>query len=252
VTSGGPYTKLGNTASNTYTDFTVTNGATYYYVVAAVDAFGAGAFSPQVAVTPTPASAPAAPGTVTAKSAGGDATPFYPGGVVLLSWSAVPDAVTYNIMNSTTAGGSYNLVVSQIATNYTDRNVVNGTTYYYVVTAVNSFGQSGNSPQATVTPVEVLPAAPTGLTSQVSSAVLLRWNADPGTGPEFETAFNVMRGTQSGGPYTLIASLNTFSLSDITVEPGTTYYYVVSQSNAVGTGPNSAELTVVVPAAAQE
>jgi fibronectin type 3 domain-containing protein len=153
-------------------------------------------------------------------------------------------------MNATTPGGPYNLVVNQIATTYTDRNVVNGMTYYYIVTAVNSFGQSAGSPQVAVTPAEVLPIAPTGLTSQVSSSVLLRWTPAPGTDPEFESAFNVLRGTQSGGPYTLIGSLNTFSFDDITVVPGATYYYVVSQLNAVGQGPNSAELKVVVPAAA--
>jgi hypothetical protein len=31
------------------------------------------------------------------------------------------------------------------------------------------------------------------------------------------------------------------------VVSGTTYYYVVAQTNAAGTGPNSAELKVVVP-----
>jgi fibronectin type 3 domain-containing protein len=250
LTSGGPYTVIAKTKTNTYTDTTVTNGTTYYYVVAGINSVGTGAYSPQIPVMPTPASVPAAPANFTVKPAGGDATPFYPGGVALLSWSAVPDAATYNIMNATTPGGPYNLVVNQIATTYTDRNVVNGMTYYYIVTAVNSFGQSAGSPQVAVTPAEVLPIAPTGLTSQVSSSVLLRWTPAPGTDPEFESAFNVLRGTQSGGPYTLIGSLNTFSFDDITVVPGATYYYVVSQLNAVGQGPNSAELKVVVPAAA--
>jgi fibronectin type 3 domain-containing protein len=246
VTSGGPYTLVENTTSNTYTDTTVTNGTTYYYVVSAKNAYGAGGLSPQIPVTPAPGP-PAPPASLTANSAGGDATPFYPGGVVLLTWPAVPNAITYNIMRGTSSGGPYSLVVNQIATNYADRNTTNGTPYYYVVTAENSLGQSGSSPQAAVTPNEVVPAAPTGLTSDVTTSVLLRWSANPGTDPEFETAFNVMRGTQSGGPYTLIASLNTFSLNDTTVVSGTTYYYVVAQTNAAGTGPNSAELKVVVP-----
>ncbi len=250
LSSGGPYTVVGNAAVGTFADTTVTNGVTYYYVVLAVNAIGSGAPSPQIAVTPTPASPPAAPAILNARSAGGDATPFYPGGVALLTWHAVPDAVTYNIMRSTTAGGPYTLVVSQIATSYADQELVNGTAYYYVVTAVNSFGQSANSPQAAVTPAEALPAAPTGLTSQIGSAVLLRWNPTPGTIPEFETAFNVKRATQSGGPYTTVASLNTFSVDDITVQPSTTYYYVISQLNTVGEGPNSAELKVAVPALA--
>ncbi len=246
ISSGGPYTAVGTTASNAYSDTLVNSGTTYYYVIAAVNAIGTGAVSPQIPVMPTPSSAPAVPGKLNAKPAGGDATPFYPGGAALLSWSAVPDAVTYNLMRSTTSGGPYSLVVSQIANRYSDLTVTNGTTYYYVVSAVNSFGQSANSQQAAVTPEELLPSAPTGLTAQVGSAVLLRWIPTPGTVPEFATAFTVGRATQSGGPYTTVANLNTFSLSDVTVAPATTYYYVVSQTNGVGTGPNSAELKVTV------
>ncbi len=252
VSSGGPYTVIGTTSQNNYSDTSVTNGTTYYYVVAAVNSAGTGALSPQIPVTPTPASPPAAPAKLTAKPSGGDATPFYPGGAVLLSWSAVPDAVTYSLMKGTTSSGPYSLVISQIANSYEDLNVTNGTTYYYVVAAVNSFGQSANSGQVAVTPNELVPSAPTDVTAQIGTAVLLRWRPTPGTVPEFETAFNVGRATQSGGPYTTIANLNTFSLNDTTVAPSTTYYYVVSQTNAAGTGPNSAELKVVVPAAPLE
>ena len=37
-------------------------------------------------------------------------------------------------------------------TNFTDNTAVNGTTYYYVVTALNNNGESGNSNQASATP----------------------------------------------------------------------------------------------------
>ncbi|GGA98297.1 cellulose binding domain-containing protein [Puia dinghuensis] len=56
TTSGGPYTTLASWNSNTtpqYTDWTVTNGATYYYVVAAVNQSGVSGNSPEVNATPS-------------------------------------------------------------------------------------------------------------------------------------------------------------------------------------------------------
>ncbi|HTI97699.1 MAG TPA: FN3 associated domain-containing protein [Dongiaceae bacterium] len=50
--SGGPYTLINTTTGTSYTDFTVMNGTTYYYVVAAANAGGAGLNSSEVSITP--------------------------------------------------------------------------------------------------------------------------------------------------------------------------------------------------------
>ena len=52
--------------------------------------------------------------------------------------------------NATTSGGPYSTIGSPTATGYTDTTAVNGTTYYYVVSAVNSSGESANSSEAAV------------------------------------------------------------------------------------------------------
>lgn len=70
-----------------------------------------------------------------------------------LVWDAVYDATSYNVKRSTTAGGSYTTVATNVyATNYTDPGLTNGVTYYYVVTAINAAGESGNSNEVSVTP----------------------------------------------------------------------------------------------------
>ena len=69
-----------------------------------------------------------------------------------LSWSGSAGATSYNIERSTTNGGPYTTVGSPATTSYTDTGLSNGTTYYYVVAAVNSVGTSGNSNQASVLP----------------------------------------------------------------------------------------------------
>lgn len=73
---------------------------------------------------------------------------------VTLSWSAVTGATGYNVKRSTTAGGPYTTIATNVAgTSYLDTTVTNGTTYYYVVTAVDSSNnESANSNEASATP----------------------------------------------------------------------------------------------------
>lgn len=79
---------------------------------------------------------------------------------VFLSWNPAPRAITYNVKRATVSGGPYASGVSGItATNYTDSGVTNGTTYYYVVSAVNSFGEGANSSEVSATPTTAPPAA---------------------------------------------------------------------------------------------
>lgn len=72
---------------------------------------------------------------------------------VTLSWDAVAGATVYNVKRSTTAGGPYTTIASNVSgTSYIDTDVVNGTTYYYVVTAITTEGESANSNEASATP----------------------------------------------------------------------------------------------------
>jgi hypothetical protein len=71
---------------------------------------------------------------------------------VILAWSASTTASSYNVKRSTTTGGPYTTVASATTTNYVDTGLTNGTKYYYVVSAVNVNGESGNSTEASATP----------------------------------------------------------------------------------------------------
>lgn len=76
-------------------------------------------------------------------------------GQSVLNWSAVSGATGYNLKVSTVAGGPYVMVGSNLTSlSFTNSGLLNGTIYYYVVTALNANGESENSPQASVvTPV---------------------------------------------------------------------------------------------------
>lgn len=72
---------------------------------------------------------------------------------ITLSWTTVTGATGYNVKRSTVAGGPYTTVASNVyGTTHTDTAVVNGTKYYYVVTAIDAAGESGNSNEASATP----------------------------------------------------------------------------------------------------
>ncbi|MBO0723802.1 MAG: fibronectin type III domain-containing protein, partial [Blastocatellia bacterium] len=153
TTSGGPYTIIAtgvNSAS--YTNTGLTNGATYYYVVSAVNSFGESANSGQASATPqggtqTP---PPAPAALSANA--GD-------GQVALTWNPSSGASSYNVKRSTTSGGPFTTIASVTGTSYTNTGLVNGTTYFFVISAMNAAGQSGNSNQASATPMTSQAAA---------------------------------------------------------------------------------------------
>jgi subtilisin family serine protease len=87
---------------------------------------------------------PAAPAGLTA--AGGDAE-------VRLSWPSALGATSYRVKRSTTPGGPHVLVAANVKPNqFTDEGLLNGTTYYYVVSAVNMLGESADSNEASATP----------------------------------------------------------------------------------------------------
>jgi len=142
TTSGGPYTQTNTATTVSFVDTSVTNGTTYYYVVTAVNSSGQSGDSNQASATPT-AAGPPPPTGLTAVAETGE---------VSLSWTASRGATSYDIKRSTTSGSRYTQIGTVTTNRYVDTSVTNGTTYYYVVTAVNSSGQSSDSNQASATP----------------------------------------------------------------------------------------------------
>jgi hypothetical protein len=144
--NGGPYTTV-VPASNTSAMITgLTNGTPYYFVVTAVNATGEGAASAQVNATPLEAAIPVppAPTDVIATPASGQ---------VGFTWDAVSGATSYTIHYGTTQGGPYGLSVTGITgASATIPGLTNNIGYYFVVTALNSTGESLPSTEVTATP----------------------------------------------------------------------------------------------------
>src|SRR5262249_55844667 len=156
---GGTVLATGGNVTS-WTDTAVANGTTYYYKVPAVNSVGESARSNELSATPgQPATVPGAP--TLSSAAGGN-------GSVALGWSAPGSnggaAITgYKVYRGTSAGGETVLATVGNVTSWTDSGAVNGTTYYYKVTAVNSVGEGAKSNELTATPVAsaTVPGAPT-------------------------------------------------------------------------------------------
>ena len=135
MTAGGPYDVLAsNVTLTSFVDNAAKPGLNYYIVTAFAGALES---NPSNEIgSELPPKTPARPEAVSGN------------GQVMLSWPAAPGALTYKVKRSAVSGGPYAEIVSGLATtSYTDATAVNGTLYYYVVSAVGSSLESGNSPE---------------------------------------------------------------------------------------------------------
>ncbi|KAA1425033.1 hypothetical protein FE697_003850 [Mumia zhuanghuii] len=221
--------------ATSYVDTTVINDTLYRYAIAATDeTANASAVSAEVTGAPTDTTAPAAPAAPTVVA--GDRE-------VALTWTASPepDVAGYRVYRSlsadvpTTGTGIARLLPTPA---YTDRDVANGTTYYYAVVAVDTHGNvSAPSASVAATPADQTPpAAPTGLVAVVvDGLVALDW-ADS-TEPDLDhyAVYRSVVGT--GGPLAgeaPLAEVDESAYADATVAAGTSYAYQVVAVDASG------------------
>ena len=123
----------------------LTNGTTYYYVVTAARNDGESTPSSEVSAIPSAVPAPAAPADVTATPGNGQVT---------IAWTTVTGATSFNIYWSTTPGvtTTSGTKITGVGSPYIHSGLINDTTYYYVVTAVNNDGESTPSSQVSAIP----------------------------------------------------------------------------------------------------
>jgi fibronectin type 3 domain-containing protein len=224
-------------ATSPYVHMGLINGITYYYVVTAVNKDGESAPSAQVSAKlalPEPTGVTAAPGN----------------GQVTIAWTTVSGATSYNIYWSTTPGvtTANGAKITGATSPYVHTGLINGTIYYYVVTAVDGNGESTPSSQVSAIPsVTPTPAAPTGVTATpgngqatiawttVSGATSynIYWSTTPGV-----TTTNGNKITGATSPYVHIGLIN-----------GTAYYYVISAVDGNGESTPSSQVSALPSAA---
>jgi beta-glucanase (GH16 family) len=71
---------------------------------------------------------------------------------VALDWSDSAGVAGYRVKRATVSGGPYTTIASPATNSYTNTGLANGTTYYYVVSALNAGCESTNSAEVSATP----------------------------------------------------------------------------------------------------
>ena len=169
-------------------------------------------------------------------------------GEVALAWPASVGATSYDVKRATVSGGPYTTVACTTTTTYTDTGLLNGTTYYYVVSAAysagpNAGGESVDSSEARATPQgsPVAPVAPTNVTASSGppkGGVSLRWTQSitPGV-----TQNSIYRRTSTGSyPLTPTVKISAAtSYVDTKLTSGARYCYVVTAVSSGGESPKS-------------
>jgi autotransporter-associated beta strand protein len=150
-TNGGNYTTIGMVAANVtnYADTGLADGTTYFYRVQAFrSCWGNSAYSAPVSTATLLPPAPVTPVGLVAVPGNGS---------ISLRWLTSSGAGSYNLKRGTSSGNETTLV-NTAGTSYTNTGLANGTTYYYVVSAVNAGGEGANSREALATPLAFVTA----------------------------------------------------------------------------------------------
>jgi DNA-binding beta-propeller fold protein YncE len=141
--SGGPYENAGWSATANFTDTTVLNGTTYYYVVCSANTGAVSGNSNETSATPI-----ATPTGVTVASVDDRS--------VTLSWTASKGATGYAVSRSLTSGSNYLEAGISGTANYTDFSpvLINGLPAYYMVRAANDKGVTKESAETSASPYQ--------------------------------------------------------------------------------------------------
>jgi|GEM_PF-639447 len=151
----------------------------------------------------------------------------------------------YSIQRSTTSGTGY-IEVGTITDNesasyiYTDNTAVDGTTYFYVVTAIDNDGNESLISTEVSASSDGSVTVPTNIVSNVVSAtsVQITFNDADESGSGI-TSYSIKRSVTPGSGYSQIGTVtdnesNSYTFTDNTVTTNNEYYYIVTALDNLG------------------
>jgi fibronectin type 3 domain-containing protein len=236
-TTQGAEALIGTSTGNatTYADTGLSDGTTYYYQVSAVNGVGEGPRSTEISAVPAVVGPPSAPQSPSASVSNG---------AITVSWSPPSSnggasVTSYNVYRGTSAGNeSTTAYTSSTGTSFTDTAVSLGTTYYYVVKAVNTAGSGAASGEVSALAAKA-PGAITNLVAKTATTrgITLTWSAPASNGAPIQ-GYKIYRSRSSGSQsyyLTVTCSTTSCSFTDTATTQSAIYYYRVAAYNSAGT-----------------
>ena len=207
----------------------LSHGITYYYLLTAANSSGASIPTSEVSATTLPATPHNFQAVGSTKQ-------------VTLTWDTQSD-VTYELFFSTSMGFTVDSAedsFSGVTSPYFHDNLTHGTTYYYLLTAVNS---SGASMPTDETSALTLPATPQNFQAVGSTRqVRLTWDT------QSDVTYDLFFSTSMG--FTVDSAEGSFSgvtspyIHD-NLSHGTTYYYLLTAVNSSGASVPTSEVSAL-------
>ena len=240
LANSGPYTQLAAGITGTaFTDSSVVNGTTYYYVVAAVGPSSTSPESSPVSALPK-APAPTAP---TGLSVSSSLATVVGSSSVSLKWNPVSGAASYKVKRATSPSGPWTLVAAGlVGTSFTQNVTANGAAYFYTVAAANSSGESPDGVSVSVTPAS---PAPRNLVASAlsSNQIQLRWTDQSAD----EQGFKVEYWSGSSWVQLGIAPSGSTAVSLSGAASRSTYFFRIRAYNGTVHTPYSNQASITTP-----
>jgi len=167
---------------------------------------------------------------------------------IKLTWNAGSNIRSYNLKRSLSPSGPFETILGRTTQReFLDEGLTPATNYYYVVTTLNSAGESANSTVLSST-TKTLTIPGNVINPHIASGdtkVTLTWDF------MYDAKYEIQRSTSLNGTYSVIATdVDALRYTDNDRINGNTYFYKIVAYNSMGRGPES-EILAGSPALGQ-
>lgn len=172
-----------------------------------------------------------------------------------LTWSVFDEGgstvTSFKIYRSDTTGGPYDTIAEVVDPFYLDESIIKGETYFYVVTSINAFGESGFSNEESSV-VYSAPSSPINVIGTIEDTTIqLYWSPPIDDGGKPNLNYSVYRSITNPSSHILIDNKENTNYDDVFSDldflnyDGKSVYYYLTAINEIGESEKSEEIEII-------